>query len=312
MISVGDQIEMGALVCPQTKARLTRDGEFLISEANTKYHINSAGVPILLADEAQAELYVGGSSRMLSEYSDDAMKGWASVARRLKAALNKDYRTRASRDAFDKVVMSSSNGDLCLSIGGGPTRRSPNLTNLNIGAFPNVDVVADAHLLPYACATVDAIYCEAVLEHLQDPATAVQDMFRVLKPGGKVIAITPFMQGFHGYPYHFQNFTLLGHSLLFSRAGFRVLESGACVGPTYTFVMVTSGFFVHCLPKIIGLPLGVLWKLVGACLLPLDLILGRSTRAHILASTTYVLAEKPDPASQVQGIVSSLSRNACR
>lgn len=296
MISVREQIETGTLVCPQTKARLTRDGDFLISAANTKYPITSGGVPILLADVAQAEQYLRGSSHMLSEYRGNAMKGRASLARWLKAMLNKDYRTQESRDAYDKVITSASSGDLCLSIGGGPKRQSPNLTNLNIGPFSNVDVVADAHLLPYGCATVDAIYCEAVLEHLQDPTTAVQEMFRVLKPGGKVIAITPFMQGFHGYPYHFQNFTFLGHSLLFSRAGFSVLESGTCVGPTYTVVMIIGGFLIHYFPTVIGLPLGALWKLVGAFLTPLDLIVGRSRAAHVLASTTYVLAKKPNPA----------------
>lgn len=309
MISVRQQIEMGALVCPRTKARLTRDGEFLISEANTRYHITSAGVPILLTDVAKADEYVKGSPRMVSKYTKDVVKGWSSLEQRIRAMLNKDYRTRASRNAFDKVVKFSKQG-LCLSIGGGPGRQSPNLTNVNIGPFPNVDVVADAHLLPYACSTVDAIYCEAVLEHLQDPATAVQEMFRVLKPGGRVIAITPFMQGFHGYPYHFQNFTLLGHSLLFSHAGFRILESGTCVGPTYTFVMVTSGFFFHCLPKIIGLPLGAFWKLVGTCLLPFDLILGRSTSAHILASTTYVLAEKVNSDEAPSSIKLNVHSNA--
>lgn len=293
MISILEQVKSGALVCPQTKTRLTRNGDFLVSEANTKYHITGAGVPILLPDVLQAEQYVKGSQHMLSEYSGTAMGGWPTLVARLKGMLNRDYRTKASRDAYQRVVGAAAPSDLCLSIGGGPKRESPNLTNLNIGPFPNVDVVADAHVLPYRCASVDAIYCEAVLEHLRDPATAVDEMLRVLKPGGKVIAITPFMQGFHGYPYHFQNFTLLGHSLLFSRAGFTVLESGTCVGPTYTIVMLIGGFLRHYLPTIIGLPLAAFWKLVGAFLTPLDMILGRSKQSHILASTTYVLAEKP-------------------
>lgn len=293
MISVSDQIERGMLVCPQTRRQLAREGDFLVSQANTKYQITGTGVPILLVDVIQAQQYVGDSSRMVTEYSEDAARGWASIIRRLKAILNRDYRTKASRDAFKRVIGSSADSELCLSIGGGPMRPSPNLTNLNIGPFPNVDVVADAHVLPYSSEAVDAIYCEAVLEHLKDPTTAVREMFRVLKPGGKVIAITPFMQGFHGYPHHFQNFTLLGHESLFAGAGFSVLESGTCVGPTYTTVMVVGGFLVNYLPKVLGLPLGVLWKSIGACVLPLDLILGRSKAAHILASSTYVLAEKP-------------------
>jgi SAM-dependent methyltransferase len=292
MISVNEQIEVGTLVCPRTKSRLRRDGDFLVSDAGTRYPLTNDCVPILLEDAGQAEQYVKGSARMLAEYSE-RQKLWESLVGRLKAILNRDYRTRASRDAYDKVVTAASSRDICLSIGGGPKRQNPNLTNLNIGPFPNVDVVADAHVLPYATATVDAIYCEAVLEHLQDPTTAVQEMFRVLKPGGKVIAITPFMQGFHGYPYHFQNFTFLGHASLFTRAGFNVLEKGTCGGPTYTLVMIIGGYMVHYLPTVVGLPMGALWKLFGAFLTPLDLIVGRSKNAHVLASSTYVLAEKP-------------------
>jgi SAM-dependent methyltransferase len=291
MMSIQDQIESGMLVCPKTQTRLGVDGSLLVSSAGTSYRITDSGVPILLTDAVKAEQYIRGSSGMMSEYK--GTRGTARLVRWMKAVTNKDYRTRASRNAFDKAINLSPEGSLCLSIGGGPTRANPRLTNLNIGPFPNVDVVADAHLLPYASATVGAVYCEAVLEHLTDPALAVQEMFRVLKPGGKVIAITPFMQRFHGYPYHFQNFTLLGHALIFERAGFRVLESGTCVGPTYAIVGLIGGFLTQCLPKLIGLPLGILWKALGVFLSPLDLFLGRTKTAHIMASTTYVLAEKP-------------------
>ena len=63
-------------------------------------------------------------------------------------------------------------------------REHPSLVNVNIGPFPNVDVVADAHHLPYADASVDAIFCEAVLEHLAQPHEAVKEMFRVLPARG--------------------------------------------------------------------------------------------------------------------------------
>ncbi len=184
-----------------------------------------------------------------------------------------------------KEVLRCGEGDsVCLSIGGGPARVSPDVTNLNIDNFKNVDVIGDAHLLPYADSSVDSIYCEAVLEHLTDPWLAVAEMFRVLKPEGKVVAITPFLQRFHGYPSHFQNFTLFGHSLLFSRAGFRVLESGTCVGPTYAVVNLVSAYFIRCLPKPIGLPLAGIWNIAGIAMLPLDRIIGRTQTSHLLAS----------------------------
>jgi len=229
---------------------------------------------------------------MTREYTDGAVQKKRSVAGRLKTFLNKDYRTKASRDAFDTVITSAPPDSLCLSIGGGPLRPDPKLVNLNIGPFPNVDIVGDAHQLPYQCESVDAIYCEAVLEHLGTPPRAVEEMFRVLKPGGKVIAITPFMQAFHGYPNHFQNFTVVGHSLIFTNAGFCVRESGTCVGPMFTFVDIGYVFIREYFPKLLSLPFRAVWKLLGACLVPLDLLLAHSKSSHVMASTTYVLAEK--------------------
>jgi len=273
---------------------LRQQENVLISENGTSYAVTSDGVPILLGNAAGAKEYVAGSARMADEYTSEAVQRAGSIRGRLKAALSKDYRTKASRDAFGKAITSAPAGSLCLSIGGGPTRPDPKLINLNIGPFPNVDIVADAHELPYSSDSVDAIYCEAVLEHLENPSRAVEEMFRVLKPRGKVIAITPFMQAFHGYPYHFQNFTVIGHSLIFSRAGFRVLESGTCVGPTFTLVDVIFVFIREYFPKLIRLPFKVAWKLIGACLVPLDNVLARSSLAHVMASTTYVLAEKPE------------------
>ena len=191
------------------------------------------------------------------------------------------------------VIDAASDGGICLSVGGGPLRISSNVTNLNIGCFQNVDVVGDAHVLPYACSVVDSIYCEAVLEHLSDPKTAVTEMYRVLKAGGKVLAVTPFLQRFHGYPYHFQNFTVVGHELLFKRAGFQVLDSGTCVGPTYAVVNLVSAYLTQCLPRLIGVPAAVIWNAAGVLLLPLDRMINLRASSHTLASSTYVLAQKP-------------------
>jgi len=54
-----------------------------------------------------------------------------------------------------------------------------------------------------------------------------------------------------------------------------------------------SAYFTQCLPKFVGLPLAAAWNIAGMCFLPLDLVLNNSDSSHVLASTTYVLAEKP-------------------
>jgi SAM-dependent methyltransferase len=155
-------------------------------------------------------------------------------------------------------------------------------------------VVGDAHQLPFRSAKIGVLHCEAVLEHLEWPERAVAEMFRVLNPGGYVFAATPFIQVFHGYPNHFQNFTLAGHSALFARAGFDVIDSGPCVGPVFAVIDLASNWAREFLPS--RLLSRIAWlgiRLAGRAFVQLDRLLLRSPGAHVLASTTFVLAQKP-------------------
>jgi ubiquinone/menaquinone biosynthesis C-methylase UbiE len=48
--------------------------------------------------------------------------------------------------------------------------------------------VADATQLPYGDATFDSCRIDRVLQHIADPAAAIRDMVRVLRPGGVLVA----------------------------------------------------------------------------------------------------------------------------
>lgn len=180
------------------------------------------------------------------------------------------------------------------SIGGGPLRAHPRFRNLNLAPFPNVDVVGDAHRLPFSADSIGALHCEAVLEHLERPERAVAEMFRVLRPGGYVFAATPFLQAFHGYPDHFQNFTLAGHTALFARSGFDLIDSGACVGPAFTLVDLASNWARENFPgRLLSRGAWLAIRVAGKAFVQLDRLLLRSEESHRLASTTFVLAQKP-------------------
>jgi len=92
-----------------------------------------------------------------------------------------------------------------------------------------VNVVCDAHDIPFDDETFDAVVAIAVLEHVVDPQRCAQEMHRVLKPRGVVFAVTPFVQQVHGGRYDFTRFTHLGHRRLFRQ--FEEIESGAAGGP---------------------------------------------------------------------------------
>lgn len=59
------------------------------------------------------------------------------------------------------------------------------------------DIVGDVCQMSVLDESFDAIICKAVLEHVSEPQKAAQEIYRVLKNGGKCLVYLPFL-----YPYH--------------------------------------------------------------------------------------------------------------
>ena len=94
---------------------------------------------------------------------------------------------------------------------------------------PFIQLIADAHQIPVASRSVDAVVVQAVLEHVLDPDRVVQEIRRVLRPGGLVYAETSFLQQVHAGPYDFTRYTSSGHRHLFR--GFDEIAAGPVAGP---------------------------------------------------------------------------------
>ena len=60
-------------------------------------------------------------------------------------------------------------------------------------------VVADAAHLPFRPGAFSAIIASEVLEHLNDPATAVREAARALAPGGRCVISTPYREKLQYY-----------------------------------------------------------------------------------------------------------------
>ena len=107
-------------------------------------------------------------------------------------------------------------GGMVLDCGGGwPHAPLPNVITTEILRYPSIDVVAVGEYLPFKDAAFDAVLSLHVLEHVRNPFVCAAELMRVLKPGGKLHAVTPYIAQVHGFPNHFFNPTPSGLSALF-------------------------------------------------------------------------------------------------
>jgi ubiquinone/menaquinone biosynthesis C-methylase UbiE len=82
-------------------------------------------------------------------------------------------------------------GKVVIDIGCGE-RKYPGAIGVDIAPLPTVDLLADANAgLPFADSSVDGVHLNHVLEHLDDLVAAMDEVWRVLKPGGRVYITVP-------------------------------------------------------------------------------------------------------------------------
>lgn len=143
-----------------------------------------------------------------------------------------DFLTDELRDAFNIVAtdnVSSNNyapenlaliekhrDGLILDCGAG--QRSTyydNVVNFEIVDYDTTDVRGVGERLPFKDNSFDAVFSMAVLEHVKDPFQCANEISRVLKPGGDLLCMVPFLQPMHGYPNHYYNMTQQGIRNLF-------------------------------------------------------------------------------------------------
>ena len=90
--------------------------------------------------------------------------------------------------------------------------------------YAKLDVIADLMALPFPDDTFDATLNVVTLEHVKEPARVVEELFRVLRPGGRLLIVVPHEWEQHQTPHDYFRYTRYGMQYLLERAGFRVDE----------------------------------------------------------------------------------------
>ena len=107
--------------------------------------------------------------------------------------------------------------------------------------YSGLDICGDLAHLPLRDASVDCILCMVVLEHTRNPRHVLQEFARVLKAGGTLAMIVPFLWEEHQAPHDYFRFTRYGVHSLFESSPLRL-----------DLVSPIGGFFWVCARRCVG------------------------------------------------------------
>lgn len=255
------------------------------------------GVPILLTEESRQTLAAGDVPVPPSAAPAWFSGRWAEGLRACcRTGFGADRHQPARLAAF---VGAACADELVVDLGSGSRRLADHVLTIDVGPFPEVDVVGDGHHLPFRDGSVARIICTGVLEHVNIPERVVNEMFRVVRPGGRIYVAVPFIQGFHpgsGTQQDFQRYTHIGLAQLLP--SFRILESGISGGPSTALGWILREYMA--LPFAwSNLLYAIAYRVAGlltSWLRWLDVLLDRFPQARRIACGFYAIGERPHAA----------------
>lgn len=90
--------------------------------------------------------------------------------------------------------------------------------------YAPLDYVCDLTDIPVEDGRFDRVVFNQVLEHLPEPARALAELNRVIKPGGRIFCSVPLYYAEHQQPYDFYRYTQFALKRLFEEAGFEIMR----------------------------------------------------------------------------------------
>jgi SAM-dependent methyltransferase len=237
--------------CPACKTLLVDNPHGLHCPNNNcreSSFITSGQCPVLFASSSPFKKSLDQQINHAFESPDIKRYNYPAIFRSLAALIHgKNIITHKN---ISSVLYGLTSNSKVLIIGGGSVghgcapiyERSKglgfHLYSLDVYASPYVNVLADAHLLPFPSNYFDLVIIQAVLEHLIDPVQAVSEIHRVLDSDGIVYSEVPFMQSVHEGAFDFYRFSLSAHKHLFFN--FRIIRSGVHHGPLEAVLFLSS------------------------------------------------------------------------
>ena len=158
----------------------------------------------------------------------------------------KDFLTsKITRNKLGSFISGHSSDKLTLDLGcsGSPySKYFKNRVGFDIKKGEGVDVVGDAHKLPFEDNKFEIILCTEVLEHLHSPDIAISEMRRVLKKDGILILTTRFIFPIHDAPHDYYRYTKYGLKYLFKDWNILELNEEVRTMETFSVLLQRIGY----------------------------------------------------------------------
>ena len=187
---------------------------------------------------------------------------------------------------------------VCGSVKAQHPRISPRAICVDFLPLDSTDLVADVQRLPLRDGSVDLVIATGLFEHVVDERALMEEIHRVLRPGGVAHIEMPFLQQYHDDPIDCRRMTVSGLELAMGRSGFQKQRSGVHIGPSVTIATLLSYYAAllcegrHLAFKVLST---LVFAVVSTLLWPLkflDRFLAGKPSAHRLAFGVYFTGRK--------------------
>ncbi len=231
--------------CPQCRGSLVFTEKQLLCEACDCIYPLSNGIPDLTISS-------DGDPRDAFEQADQKFQQdemyqksmTAKIINSLKQTVTCEYTPFRQLSKFLEQIPEEA---VFVEMGSGNRRLLESSITIDLFPFPNVDILSNIQKMPFQDKTVDYVVIDAVLEHVSAPQMVVDELFRILKPGGKVFITVPFIHQYHGYPNNFFHISSDGIRHLFKNFDECVIEMYR--GPTTALINLLAEYVAICFSR---------------------------------------------------------------